>query len=105
MAGKVVPVRLDRELLEFIDELLRLGVSKSRSEIIRMLAKAGAERYRELSDVSRAVEKLFEVERKTGRIPVELRGGVRELLEREGEDVSELCGYERACRRPRPRRP
>lgn len=80
MTGRIVPVRLDRELLELIDELLRLGVSKSRSEVIRILIKAGAESYRELLDVFGAVEKLFEIERETGRIPVELRGGVRELL-------------------------
>ena len=81
MGSQVVPIRVDREVLEFVDKLVRLGVFGSRSEALRELIKAGIERYEDLARIARGVEKLFELEREEGEIPVRLDGALRQLLE------------------------
>ena len=84
MCSQVVPVRLDRELLEFIDTLVRLGVFRSRSEALRELVSLGLEGFKWVPKVVKAVEKLFELEQKEGDIPVRLNGALRQLLEERG---------------------
>jgi len=84
MGSRVVPVRLDRELLEFVDELVRLGVFSSRSEALRELINFGIEGLKWVPEVVEAVEKLFELEREEGDVPVRLEGALRELLEERG---------------------
>ena len=74
-------VRLDEKTLEIVDELVRLGVFNSRSEALRELIRAGIERYEGLARIARAVEKLFEMEKEIGDIPIRLEGGLKELLE------------------------
>ena len=64
MCSQVVPVRLDRELLEFVDTLVRLGVFKSRSEALRELVSFGLEGFKWVPKVIKAVEKLFELEQR-----------------------------------------
>jgi len=76
-----VPLRLDWEALESIDMLVELGASSSRSEALRELVEAGISSYRGLARVAKAVEKLFELERREGDIPVRLAGALRQLLE------------------------
>jgi len=82
--GRVVSVRLDPELLEEVDALVRAGVYASRSEAIRALVEAGLEKIRRARLIAEAVEKLFELERREGKPPIELRGGLQQLLEERG---------------------
>jgi len=77
-------VRLDRELLAFIDTLVKLGVYRSRSEALRELIEIGVRELRWAGKVFEAVEKLFEIERKEGDVPVRLDGALRQLLEERG---------------------
>jgi len=80
MRSKVVPIRLDRELLEFIDMLVKLGIFNSRSEAPRELIKASIEEFKWIPKVIEAVEKLFEIERKEKNIPIRLEGALKDLL-------------------------
>ncbi len=84
LGSQVVPVRLDRELLEFVDALVQLGVFGSRSEALRELISAGLEELKWVPKVVEAVEKLFELEREEGDVPVRLDGALKELLEGRG---------------------
>ncbi len=85
MGSRVVALRLDEETLELIDELVRAGVFSSRSEALRELVRAGAERFSGLARIVEAVERLFELERGLGDVPVRLDGALKQLLgEREG---------------------
>jgi Arc/MetJ-type ribon-helix-helix transcriptional regulator len=76
---------LDEETLELIDELVRLGVFSSRSEALRELVRVGAESFAGFAKIIRAVERLFELEKEMGDIPVRLDGALRRLLEEREE--------------------
>jgi len=80
----VVPVRLDSETLELIEMLVRLRVFRSRSEALRELISSGLESFKWVSKVVEAVEKLFELEKRKGDIPVRLDGALKRLLEERG---------------------
>jgi len=80
MGSKVVSVRLDDELLKLVDELVRLGVYGSRSEALRDFIRIGARYARQIQMVAEAVNKLFELEKEEGDIPVRLEGALRQLL-------------------------
>jgi len=82
--SKVVPVRLSPELLEAVDALVKAGLYSSRSEAVRALVEAGLEKIGRARLVAEAVEKLFELEEREGRLPVELRGGLKQLLKERG---------------------
>ncbi len=84
MGSQVVPIRLKREVLAFIDTLVKLGVYKSRSEALRELIEAGVEELQWTGKVFEAVEELFEIEREEGDVPVRLEGALRQLLEERG---------------------
>ncbi len=84
MGSQVVPVRLDRDLLELIDLLIKLGVFNSRSEALRELIRAGIKELKSVPKVIEAVEKLFELERNEGDIPIRLEGALKQLLEERG---------------------
>ena len=81
MGSQLVPVRLSRDLLRVIDMLVEAGVFSSRSEALRELIEAGLEASRGVVKLVEAVNKLFELEREEGDIPVKLSGALRELLE------------------------
>jgi hypothetical protein len=70
-----VSVRLRK--LKQIDQLVDHGVFRSRSEAIRELIIAG---IAYLSEVFRGVDRLFELERMEGRIPIDLSGATRQIL-------------------------
>ena len=80
MGSKVIPVRLNDDTLRFIDELVRLGVYNSRSEALRDLIRIGVRRVRRVKVIAEAVNKLFELEKEEGDIPVRLEGVLRQLL-------------------------
>jgi Arc/MetJ-type ribon-helix-helix transcriptional regulator len=77
---KIVPVRLREEELRQIDRLVKYGIFQSRSEAIRELIRLGVENLAYLSEVLEAVERLFELERVEGRIPIDLSGATEQLL-------------------------
>jgi Arc/MetJ-type ribon-helix-helix transcriptional regulator len=60
---------------------VELGVFKSRSEAVRALVKIGIEELSDLAVIVDACEKLFELERRLGDIPIRFRGGFKELIE------------------------
>jgi len=80
VGSKVVPVRLDDDLLKLVDELVRLGVYSSRSEALRELVRIGARYVSQIKIVAEAVNKLFELEKEEGDIPVRLEGALGQLL-------------------------
>ena len=67
MGTQVVPLRLDKEALEIIDELVKMGLFNSRSEALRELVKTGAKEYEKRISIVKAAERLIEApERKKG---------------------------------------
>ena len=72
-----VSVRLREQELKQIDQLVEYGVFRSRSEAIREIIIAG---IAHLSEVFRAVDRLFELERMEGRIPIDLSGVTQQIL-------------------------
>ena len=80
MKSKVVPLRLEEELLKAVDMLVKLGVYKSRNEALRSLVKKGLENTQEIKAVAEAVRKLFEIEELEG-MPVKLEGALTKFLE------------------------
>ena len=68
---RVIPLRLDNEVLSFVDMLIDLGVYSSRSEALRDLIKIGIEEYRWMTRVYEAIEKLFKLEDEELRRKVE----------------------------------
>ncbi len=80
MGGRVVTVRLNAELLKLIDELVRLGIYDSRSEALRDLIRIGAKHVKQIMQIAETVDKLFEIERKEGSIPIRLEGALKKLL-------------------------
>jgi len=81
VGSRIVPLRVDKEVLEVVDRLVRLGVFSSRSEALRELIKIGIRSYERLARIAQGVEKLLEMERREGRIPVRLDGSLKLLLE------------------------
>ena len=80
MGSRVIPVRLDDDTLRLIEELVKLGVYESRSEALRDLIRIGARRVKRVKVIAEAVNKLFELEKEEGDIPVRLEGALRQLL-------------------------
>jgi Arc/MetJ-type ribon-helix-helix transcriptional regulator len=76
---KVFTKAIMRELLKLVDELVRLGVYGSRSEALRDFIRIGARYARQIQMVAEAVNKLFELEKEEGDIPVRLEGVLRQL--------------------------
>jgi Arc/MetJ-type ribon-helix-helix transcriptional regulator len=80
MVSRIIPIRLKEQELKQIDQLVEHGIFQSRSEAIRELLRLGAENLSYLSEVSEALEKLFELEKKEGNIPIDLSGATEQLL-------------------------
>ena len=80
VGSRIVPVRLDDDLLKLVDELVRLGIYSSRSEALRDLVRIGARYVKRIHVVAETVDKLFELEREEGDIPIRLEGALRQLL-------------------------
>jgi len=81
VSSQVVPIRIDKEILDIVDTLIKLGVFSSRSEALRELIKTGIGKYEGLAKIARGVEKLLEIEEKEREIPIRLDGLLRQLLE------------------------
>ena len=81
---RVVPVRLDDDVIGFIDMLVDLGIYSSRSMALRELVRMGMEEFRWMANVEEAVEKLFKLEEEMGGIPIKIEGGLEQLLAERG---------------------
>lgn len=81
MTSRIIPVRLRERELKWIDQLVKKGIFRSRSEAIRELLSLGIENLSYLSELSIALERLFELEKSEGEIPIDLSGATRQLLE------------------------
>ena len=77
---RVIPIRLDNDVIGFIDMLVELGIYSSRSEALRDLIKMGMEEFGWIAKVEEAVEKLFKLEEETGSIPIRVEGALEQLL-------------------------
>lgn len=80
MGTEIAPVRLKSRDLEQIDQLIELGIFKSRSEALREPIKLGIENLKHIAEISMALEKLFKLEKSEGRIPIGLNGATKQLL-------------------------
>jgi len=80
MCVRVVPIRLDDEILSFVDLLVKLGIYSSRSEALRELIKAGIKSYENIAKIAKAIERLFELEKEEGDIPIKLNNALSQLL-------------------------
>ncbi len=74
-------VTIDRETLDAVDALVRLGIFKSRSKALKILIKIGLSSVGDVVNVVKISERLFELERTLGYIPVRLDGGFKDLME------------------------
>jgi Arc/MetJ-type ribon-helix-helix transcriptional regulator len=77
----VVPIRLRDQDLKQIDQLIELGIFQSRSDAIIGLIRLGIENLSYVPEISKALEKLLELEKTEGRMPIDLSGATRQLLE------------------------
>ena len=84
LGSKVIPVRLDDETIEFVEELVRLGIYSSRSEALRDLIRIGIENMKQIKSVVEATNKLFKIEEEEGDMPIRLGGALRKLLTERG---------------------
>jgi len=76
MGSKTVSTGIEQETLDAVDALVKLGIFKSRSEALKILIKIGLSSVGDVVNVVRISERLFELERTLGYIPVRLGGGL-----------------------------
>jgi hypothetical protein len=74
-------VTIEQETLDAVDALVRLGIFKSRSEALKILIRIGLSSVGDVVNVVKISERLFELERTLGYIPVRLDGGFKDLME------------------------
>jgi Arc/MetJ-type ribon-helix-helix transcriptional regulator len=74
------PLELKPLQIKQIDQLIEYGIFQSRNEAIKELTRLGAENLTVLSEVYEALEKLFELEKAEGKIPIDLSGATKQLL-------------------------
>jgi len=86
MTSSVVPVRLDEKDIRQIELLVELGIFGSRSEALRELIRLGVKSLSEVPEVLAIVERLFELEKEKGEIPIQLPGATKRLLEERGRN-------------------
>jgi hypothetical protein len=74
-------VTIEQETLDAVDALVRLGIFKSRSKALKTLIRIGLSSVGDVVNVVKISERLFELERTLGYIPVRLDGGFKDLME------------------------
>jgi len=84
MGSRVIPVRLDNDILRLVEKLVELGAYSSRNEALKDLIRIGAQQLGRVRVVAEAVDKLFELEKEEGDIPVRLEGALKQLLTERG---------------------
>lgn len=81
MSTEVVRVRIERDELEFTDFLVKAGICVTRSDAIRFLISRGIASSTNLCSIMERVEDLKRAERRNGKIPIDLSGTTRKLIE------------------------
>lgn len=84
MVTKIISIRLREQELKQIDQPIEQGIFKSRSGAIRELIRLGTENLTYLSEIFKAIEKLSELEKAEGKIPIDFSEATKQLL-KEGE--------------------
>ena len=85
MNSRIIPIRLKDQELKQIDQLVELGIFQTRSDAIRELIRLGIENLSYIFEIFRALEKLLELEKIEGNIPINLNGMTKQLLEERRE--------------------
>ena len=80
MAKETIQIRIDEETSKFVNRMLRSGLFRTKSDAIRYILLAGINAAAKFPEVSEKVEKLRSMEKTTGRLPIELSDGLKDLL-------------------------
>ena len=80
MAKETIQIRIDEETSKFVNRMLRSGLFRTKSDAIRYILSAGMTAAAKFPEVSEKVEKLKSMEKTTGRPPIKLSGGLKDLL-------------------------
>ncbi len=80
MAKETIQIRVDEETSKFVNRMLRSGLFRTKSDAIRYILSAGITAASKFPEVSEKVEKLKSMEKTTGRPPIELSDGLKDLL-------------------------
>lgn len=75
MVTKVIPVRVNEEVLKKIDELVRLGIFSSRNEAINVLLKQGLSEVSLWEELVKEVKELLNSEKELRK-----KGALAEFL-------------------------
>ena len=85
MPSKAIPVKLGEDVVESIDELVKKGLFHSRNEAIRLILGRGLVTFSNEVGRKRAIatisDRLFLLDRDSGRSPISLKGIRNQLLE------------------------
>ncbi len=77
---KAVTIKVREEVLELVDEMIRLGLASSRNQALNVMIEAGLEEVRRLVEKRKRVEKLVEKFMKEG-LPWEDLPTARDVIE------------------------
>ena len=81
MAKETIQIRVDEKTSRFVESLLVSGLFKTKSDAIRYLLSMGISATRKFSDVGEKVESLKRFEKSKGKFPIELSGGLKDLID------------------------
>ncbi len=81
MPAEIVQVRIEKDELEFADFLVKAGICKTRSEALRFLISRGIANSDSLRLIKDRAEDLKRTERRKGKIPIDLAGATKRLIE------------------------
>ncbi len=68
MASTVVTIRVRREILEFVDEMIRYGLASSRNEALNKLIARGVEEVRKELERRKRIHRLVKMFEEQGGI-------------------------------------
>ncbi len=80
MVLKILQLRISETDIRFADLLVGAGICKTRSDAFRYLIDIGVSKSSELPEIFAKVQELKELEKRTGMIPIDLKGAVSTLL-------------------------
>lgn len=80
MAKQTIQIRIDEDTSQFVEKLLRSGLFKTKSDALRYLLSMGISAASKFPDIAEKVKRLKSIERSTGKSPIVLTDGLKELL-------------------------
>ena len=81
MTKETIQIRVDEKTSRFVESLLASGLFKTKSDAIRYLLSMGISASRRFSGVGEKVEILKRLEKSNGKFPIELSGGLKDLID------------------------